>query len=171
MRKHGVNCMNMGMRKLFVTREDESFFTVADIFGYVIAFFVLWLLILGYRAVSKVTSTASALVTVQVEAVKESLPLDKEVKSTLTVDKEVKGEEPNASLIPELSNKALDFVSHTSNSASKLLSKEGAKDTLFSINSYLNGLIYSVSDDVEDLKSGSPNEKSRSTKEDELSSF
>ena len=141
------------MRKLFVTRQDDSFFNVADIFGYVIVFFVIWIFLFVYRTVSKVTSKASTIATIQLETVKNALPLNsgKEVNKEVSEDKstEVKREEPVASLIPAISGKALEFVSTT---GTKLLTKEGAKDTLNSINSYLNGVIYTTSDEVKNIK-------------------
>ncbi len=167
------------MRKLFVTREDDSLFSIADIFGYVIAFFILWLLILGYRAVSRVTHKASSIASTQFESVKESLPKTieaMETKPTTTTDLQTVEEDavPTSSLIPQIlpdiSNKALDLVSTTSNKASKMLTKEGAKDTLSSINSYLNNLIFSVADEAKDLNVPTTNRSSKED-EDELSSF
>lgn len=142
------------MYKFFGPRDNEPFITIADIFGYVIAFFILWLLLLGYRTISKASTSAHS-------------QLQNFTKPVLTVEAPVKeAKEPTQSF----TDVALDLISSTSNKASKLLTKEGAEETIYSVNSYIDSVLGST---TEVLKEPNSTKKShqRESEEDSLSSF
>lgn len=158
----------MRIQKFFGNNKDTgSFITVADIFGYVIAFFLLWLIILGYRTITKVGSHAPNINKIKSEIVEKSKPVVLEASKNTTEEIQVKTDELKETT-KVVADSALEIISNTRKKAEKILSKEGAEETILGVNSYIDSIIHSVSDD-DYIEKEEPNLKQ--SKKDSLSSF
>lgn len=165
----GIVDSNMRIQKFFNNKDTGSLITVADVFGYVIAFFVLWLFILAYRAVSRVGEHVPNISKIKIELLEKAKPNINETTKVPAQASETTQEAP-ASKKAKLTDTAIEVLANTKDKASQLLSKEGAQETIFSVNTYLNSLIQSVSSNSSDTDDQPTRAKPRPS-EDTLSSF
>lgn len=157
----------MRVQKFFGNNKDTgSFFTVADLFGYVIAFFLLWLIILGYKAISRASSHVPDVKKIKSEIVEKSTPIVLEA-SQATSKKIEDGKEEVKTTSKVVAESAIELITDTREKASKILSKEGAEETILTVNSYIDSLISTVAEVKEQKDRPNP----KPNKKDSLSSF
>ena len=159
----------MRMQKFFGNnKETDSLITVADLFGYIIAFFILWLIVLGYRTITRASSNVPSVTKIRTEIIDKANPKITEAsnstKDALTTKKEKIKETTEV-----VAKSAIEIIADTREKASKILSKEGAEETILSVNSYIDSLIHSVAD-AGDIKQ-SEHVDQKPSKKDSLSSF
>jgi hypothetical protein len=157
------------MQKFFGNnKETDSLITVADLFGYIIAFFILWLIILGYKTITKASSNVPNVSKIKTEIIDKASPKITEASNSTKENISTKKEELTEKT-KVVANSAIEIIAGTREKASKILSKEGAEETILSVNSYIDSLIHSVAD-TEEIKRDEPI-NTKPSKKDSLSSF
>jgi len=124
----------------FFSSSDEPFITIADIFGYILLFLIIWFLWTSYKAASNVAIDAKNAV------VEKATPIVSEIK---TRTNEVKLKSPE--VIENIKEKkgSTFFKSILSSTKSHLseISNTSPEDALQSINESLNSWIGNIGDD------------------------
>lgn len=140
----------------------DSFFTIADIFGYVMTFLIIWFIWTTYKAATT-AATKAKHATIETVA-----PVVTNLKSET-----IKLKESSEEKIQEIASPS--FLSSITTSTKQFFSalSESPEDALSSINESINGVISSVgSDDPRNsrIDDNSKTERKR-VKKDALSSF
>ncbi|HMO18296.1 MAG TPA: hypothetical protein PKA63_13670 [Oligoflexia bacterium] len=68
----------------FYSKSDDPFFTIADLFGYIVTFFLIWFIWTCYKAASNVATKAKETVVQSVSPLAEKISTIKENNSEIT---------------------------------------------------------------------------------------
>jgi hypothetical protein len=139
---------------------SEPFFTIADLFGYVITFLVIWFIWTTYKAASNVASNAKSNAIAKVSPVVENIR--KEATSLKEVSEAKTLEVQESSFLDSMLSNTKSFFSTITNSPD---------EALHSLNESINHLIGSTSEESEirrASKEDQPNPKRRGRMNDSL---
>jgi hypothetical protein len=144
----------------FKNSSSEPFFTIADLFGYVITFLVIWFIWTTYKAASNVASHAKSSAIAKVSPVVENIK--QEATSLKEISKAKTLEVKESSFLDSMLSSTKSFFGTITNSPD---------EALHSLNESINQILGSSSDDTEirrTSKEEQPNPRRRGRMNDSL---